>query len=295
MASVDNSARVPFRILSASGEYDARDVVALLTGIVLIVVAHGWLFTIISSIYFLLILFHGKLRRSPVLWFAIVLAWTPQVVLNWHHHEDHIYLMLYWVGAVGLSFMCDDWSDVLRCNARLLIGLAFAFAAFWKLASVEFYDGSLMHYKLLFDYRFRETMTEPLGAVSPTQTARNLESLRSLRAHGSDLTNTPIEFSPRLTNIAVVMTWWTIVIEAALAAFFLIPGNRIWSFLRNASLLVFAVTTYLVVPVLGFGNLFMAMGYAQCENSEKRTKIAYLATSILLLAGFCARSLIDFL
>ena len=82
------------------------------------------------------------------------------------------------------------------------------------------------------------------------------------------------------------MAVWTIVIEGAIAVLFLAPARWIKSQLRNGSLLVFTITTYLVVPVVGFGLLFATMGIAQTHARESRTRAAYLGISMLVLLRY---------
>jgi len=86
------------------------------------------------------------------------------------------------------------------------------------------------------------------------------------------------------------MTWWTIIAEGALAVLFLWPWQHVVvRRLRNIGLMLFALSLYLIVPVLGFGNLFMVMGLAQCRPEERKTRTAFIAASVLFLAVFAIR------
>jgi hypothetical protein len=84
-----------------------------------------------------------------------------------------------------------------------------------------------------------------------------------------------------LQPLALALTAYTAVIEAAVAAAFLWPRL---ARLRNPLLLAFGVTTFAFATVRGFGFLLMTLGVAQCEESERRTRIAYVAVLFLIEA-----------
>ena len=52
--------------------------------------------------------------------------------------------------------------------------------------------------------------------------------------------------------------------------------------LRNLALLFFAISTYSIATVKGFGWILMILGYAQTEENESRARLGYLAVFILL-------------
>ena len=71
------------------------------------------------------------------------------------------------------------------------------------------------------------------------------------------------------------------MIEAGIALAFLWPRPARF---RNALLIAFGVTTFAFATVRGFGFLLMTLGLAQCEDDERRTRIAYVATLFLIEA-----------
>jgi len=60
------------------------------------------------------------------------------------------------------------------------------------------------------------------------------------------------------------------------------PGGRGISRLRNPALLLFALVTYPVATVRGFGWLLMTMGIAQCDPARRTTRIVYVAVFCLV-------------
>ncbi len=69
------------------------------------------------------------------------------------------------------------------------------------------------------------------------------------------------------------------MIEASVALTFLWP--RLARF-RNVLLIAFGATTFAFATVRGFGWLLMTLGLAQCEDDERRARIGYVATLLLI-------------
>ncbi len=270
-----------FPRLGRSSELDTLDVVALLTAFCLLFVSQDM--RVFAGLTLFAVVFFESFRRSPWMWLFLAASWWPELIFRWEHHEDHCYVINYWCLAIGLSLAGRESYLNLKINARLLIGLTFAFGCFWKITSPDFVDGSLTLYKLLFDPRFSAGITSPLGLV-PDQAANDQAAAALYSQAGTGLVHaTVVSFQPALHWLAQGMTWWTIAIEAVIAIFFLMPGTLLARKLKDASLMVFALTTYFFVPVVGFGCLFCAMGAAQCEPWQRRTRAAYLLLAIVVI------------
>ncbi|HMP78313.1 MAG TPA: hypothetical protein PKD54_02565, partial [Pirellulaceae bacterium] len=114
------------------------------------------------------LLFWPGLRRTPVFWWGVTLAWLPQLVFNWHQNEDHVYFVFYWLTACGLALWGSQPRTAMALSARCLIGLCFLIAAGWKTSSPEFFRSEVLAFKMLEDYRFRQTVTTPIAGFSAT-------------------------------------------------------------------------------------------------------------------------------
>ena len=222
-----------------------------------------------------------RLYRSPYLWLGVAAVTGVRILFAWESLDNHVILTTWWTLAIGVSLFGDDADRTLASNARLLVGLAFLFATVWKLISGEFLDTSFFHYSLLLDDRF-QYLTESIGGLSRDAYVGNHAAVAALRgAPGSG--PVALASSDTIRAMATVLTWWTIAIEAAIAVAFLVPNRRaVLAHARHASLLVFAFTTYLAVPVGGFGALLMVMGLAQCEHGP-RAREHWVAAFILLM------------
>jgi hypothetical protein len=136
---------------------------------------------------------------------------------------------------------------------------------------------------MLTDPRF-EAFTGSLLSLD----ANEMESLRlfveqhidgELPAQGLDIPSLP----SKLHLVSEILTYWTVLIECAVAILFLIPSRAAVSRLRDAFLILFCVTTYSVATVEGFGWLLIAMGVSQSGERSKSIRYLYVAAFLLIL------------
>lgn len=223
------------------------------------------------------------LLQHPSLWGTLAFLTGIRVVLDWPLADNHAYLVSYWCLAAALSRRDGDRERVLAQNARWLIALVFGFATLWKLVlAPDFMDGTFFRVTLLVDPRF-EAFTRLFGGLSIDQIDAARVAL-GRHADGGTLdavaAATP---SARFEWLVFAITRWTIAIEGAVFVAFCWPRNRGLSKIRNALLIVFCATAYAVATVDGFAWLLIAMGLAACEIEHTRTRVALLATFVLIL------------
>ncbi len=221
--------------------------------------------------------------RQPSVWVVLTCLTGLRVVLDWQLADNHAYLLCYWCLAISLALVSHDTHACLALNGRLLIGWAFAFATLWKLAlSPDYLDGRFFRMMLLTDLRFAG-FAQLAGGLTPDV----LQSLRDFVTQHIDgqlfaVLNPPQE-PARFLWLAHCMTWWTVILEGAIAVAFLWSVKQGLSTLRDAFLLTFCATIYAVAPVEGFGWLLIAMGVAQCDSTRRKTRLFYLAVFALIL------------
>ena len=215
------------------------------------------------------------------LWWLLAALAGTRVLVDWPLPDNHAYLLGYWLFAIALALGAGGPARTLATSARLLVGLAFAFASVWKLGlSADYLDGRFFRVALLTDPRF-EDLARLVGGLS----AESLAGLRELliqHVDGVPVSGTLVPHEPaRLASFARGLTLWTALLETAVAAAFLWPRGRGPSRVRDALLLLFCATTYAIATVEGFAWLLLAMGVAQCERDA--TRIAYLGVFALVL------------
>ena len=217
---------------------------------------------------------------SPWLWTALFVGIGARQLATWHTIDDHIVVTTYWCGSISLALRARDPLATLALSARLLVAALFTFAAGWKLFSGQFVDGTFFRYSLLFDERFEVVGRLVGGTADPVREA-NVAAVSALLA-GTGAHEVMLQEGARGPALARVMTWWGLMIEITVAAVHLLPIPQRWSWARHGALIGFAVTTYLVIPVGGFGALLLVLGVAQAASMRGRT--AYLGGVGVLLA-----------
>ncbi len=259
------------------------DVSLIMTFILLLVYAQN-VFYVRQATHVLVIagiIFYPWIGRSPWLWLLItaVLAWGNSVF--WFSIDNHMYLMNYWTLAITVALFAKRPSAYLAINGRLLIGLCFLFATLWKAINMEFVNGSFFAYLLLGgDVRF-ESFSMLLTGISP-------EVLEINRDLASDLKNNPsiretvLEVPPNVRYIALLLTWWTLIVEGMIAVLFLWRPALRFRGIRDVVLGVFIITTYPVASVIGFAWLLVCMGTAQVQRSSAALKVFYIILFVVL-------------
>ena len=225
------------------------------------------------------------LRKSPALWFALAAILGMRILLVSHNLDNHGFLIAYWALALGCAFSLDDPRKAFATQARLLVGFSFLFATLWKVGlSSDYRGGDFFHLTFLIDPRFI-SFTELVGGGLDEATLRNnLSLVLQLRDPAQGLESVSLQTTPRLQAIAIASTWWTAFIEGLVTVQFLIPTRWRLARYRDGTLMLFAITTYAIAPVMGFGWLLMILGIAQTRPEQGRTRLLYVLTCFVIAA-----------
>ena len=202
---------------------------------------------------------------SALLGFALVQLWLIE--------GNHLYLLFYLSLMALVATSSDEPLKVVRHNARLLIGCIFALAIVWKLITPEFMSSTFFSYYLVQDARLA-----PIALLVTDLTRTDVLANRETLSGAWDETMT-LRSTVRVERLAIVLTWLTFVVEAAVAAAFLIPAKQ-FERIRDPALIIFLTGAYLVVPVPSFGMSFACLGYAQTNSLA--TERLYLILFILM-------------
>lgn len=213
-----------------------------------------------------------RLHRRPIFWLLTGVAMLAALVPGWWTTDDHVFLVAYWLLALGLAALDPDPADSLARHSRLLLGLVMLFATIWKLTSPAYLSGSVFHYLLLIDPRLSRAATFA-GAIPADVVLANLSEVARAR---DAMAGTTLSGAPAVSTLATLLTWTTVLLEGALAAAFLLPG-RVPQWVRDVLFLAFLAGTYALAPVLLFGILLAAMGVSQ---SHPRAVLLYLIAAI---------------
>jgi hypothetical protein len=209
-------------------------------------------------------------RRSVLLWTALTGLIGFINGQTWHSIDNHKYLITYWSMCVTMSVAWPRMGSwILAANARGLIGACFGFAVLWKFVAGQYLDGSFLHHTFLTDPRVQVP-----AALAGSMPLSDLAANRYLEGY---LTSWPYEHpvvhlasTNRLEDAAVLLSYWTLLIESLVALLWLFPFPRTVVF-KHAALMIFVLTTYGVLPVVGFATILGVMGFAAATISGRRT------------------------
>lgn len=216
-----------------------------------------------------------RLRLSPLLWLTGGLLLLTAALSRWSTTDNHRYLMGYWLLAIAVALLGAEPEAVLKRSARLLVGLCFLFAALWKVVSPDYMDGTFFHYALLSDKRFT-LLAEWLGGVTPRMHQLNAAAISGLQNYASSLQSVRLFDGPNTRPLAIAITVWTVAVEGLLALLFLLPPRFRITWGRDFVILIFALTTYAVAPVLAFGWVLLILGFVQASEHRSFVRPAYL-------------------
>jgi hypothetical protein len=223
------------------------------------------------------------LVRSSVTWLALAALVLARLVLDWPLSDNHIYLLGYWCLGIGLSLLFSSPFAAIASMSRLLVGGAFLCAILWKgLLAPDFLDARFFRVTLVTDERFAD-LARSVGGLSDAQLATNRAALVAL-PQGAELLDGPVLVEPpALRRLGLMLTWGGFILESILAWAFLSKRPGFLHGARHRLLMAFAALTYAAAPVAGFGWLLAAMGLAQCDDTQKAVRLAYVGVFVLVL------------
>ena len=285
--AVSNLRRSAARVFNA---LLAGDPVELLTRVTLLIFFIGpnligleWHYKLLFQVVAVLGLAAPRIGRSGPFWCAVAGLMLFKTLDHWWMQDNHVFLLTWWCLTLALAGFAADPDRVIAGNSRLLIGLSFFFAVVWKgLLSPDYMGGDYFHYTFLTDDRFAKLGTL-FCEMDFGQLQSNYRAVNALTDYTKDITSVQLQGTATLRTLAIVVTWWTVIIEGILAVLFLLPPQWRISRVRNAALLIFAWTTYLAAPVTTFGWTLLTLGLAQCSPEARKTRLCYLLTYPLLL------------
>jgi len=275
-------------LVASFGEMDTVDVVTRLSALHLLmhIAGHGGqVLGPLGLACAMLGLVSSRLGRAAGYWAIMTVILCARVFLDTDQLDNHFYLSMYWSGALAVSLClpAERQADALSLNAKWLLGLCMLFAVLWKIISPDYMSGAFFHFFMVADNRFHD-LAKLFGGLTQANLDHNFRVFSEVQDPLTPLHEyvVRLELPEGLRGLAVLMTWWTIVIEAAIAVVFLVPASRGIIKARHAVLLVFGFTTYLVATVKGFGIALMIMGYANTPIEWKRTRVAYLVAIVYI-------------
>ncbi len=221
-----------------------------------------------------------RLWGSTIIWMLLALLTALRFWLDWPLADNHAYLLSYWCLALGLAAWKQD-PRIAALSARLLIGLMFALAAWQKWSSPNYVDGVFFMTTFLLDDRFEDLLVL-VTSLSYEQIDQARDYLEADYRLDSAADGLPFALPDSFVILCYLSTAWNLFEQTLVAVTFLAPRDSRLGRLRDAALLLFCFTIYLVAPVVSFGWLLIAMGTAQSKASAG-PRVGYLAAFIALV------------
>ncbi|HJS51281.1 MAG TPA: hypothetical protein VJ781_05225 [Pyrinomonadaceae bacterium] len=271
------------KLTTPASDPGALSFVLRLTAIIILLRPMGpwWISFLLLGIAVSTLIF-PRILHAPATWYVLALLVAGRIIEDWPLADNHIYLLAYWCLAIGLALGSGNVITVLGRSSRLLVGLAFLFAVIWKgVLSPDYLDGRFFRVTYLTDPRF-ENLTTVVGNFTIDQLAEAREYLKP----PSDGALPRLHNTPSFTALVYFSTWWTILIEALCAFFFLVPFRGRFGIARHVLLLTFCVTTYALAPVLGLGLILLTMGLASVDPENHLLRTTYFTAWLLVLAYY---------
>lgn len=225
---------------------------------------------------------------TPAFWYITAMLLGTTIYLNWESSDNHKYMFVYWCLAMcsALSLPRGEQSETLARSSRLLIALCMILATAWKALTPQYMDDRFFTYELLADERFSHFTSWTTGV--PLETLALNRDLRDLQINyppvGEKIPVVELGGGERVALLACFLTWWTVLIEGLIGILYLLPTSKRINTFRNVLLILFAVTTYSVAPVRGFGWMLMLLGLAQCNREERIYRWGFLGAMLLIQA-----------
>lgn len=225
-----------------------------------------------------------KRLRWPWPWFGLAAAFGWSQWVEWWVVDDHVVATTYWLVALGCVCLARDTDRALRLSARVLLGTIFAVAFGWKLLSSQYVSGEFWRYTLVRDPRI-EWIALHVGGTDRADLIRGRAALAGLGEAPTAPERVEVAEGPRNRVLANVMTWWGLAVEGAIAALFLSPLGRRGQRARPVAVLVFCMTTYVLIPVVGFAGLLLTMTIAVTDEARVRALLIGAAALLMVWAS----------
>jgi hypothetical protein len=246
------------------------DLIPRLTLIMLILNTHHEPFLLVGAAVVCAAAFlQPRVYRNGWFWLAVAAALGAWNFTHWHPLDNHVIFTNTWLVCLGVGLLGPDPEHATKRTAQLAIGLCFLFATIWKVTTPAYTSGEFFELSLLADDRFRAA-AQWFGGLDGDDWKANNSSLGALYAE-PDETAVALRSTDRVEGVARAMTVHGLVLEGAIALAFLAPLRALVR-VRAGLLGAFALTTYAVVPVSGFGCLLMTMGAAQADDDRARRR-----------------------
>ena len=220
-----------------------------------------------------------KIALNKYYWllFAVVTVYFYLIMDLENYVPNHRHIFAYLSLAITIGLFFNSFEKVLiflKIQAKQIIGLCFLFAVIGKLLAPEFLNGSFFEFTNIVDPRFFG-FTANAGNVELTNLHLNNTIFQNLLNTSEPNSSFYLNTSTRLETLGIILSYWTIFIEAMIAISFLVPVSFKISKIRDYFLAAFIITTYPIATVTGFALILATMGFFQSVSKNGTTSFTW--------------------
>jgi hypothetical protein len=232
-----------------------------------------------TSIIFVLA-FKRKVFQESQFWLFLTFTWGLNLSLSWRRAENHDFLFFYILVSIYLSVKKLNSKYFLQRSSRVLLAILFFVAFAQKLSSSEFHSGSFLITTYTFDSRVVNIFPRIFGLSYPDYNTNQdaIEAMKEISGELSFSVNQPDSFS----LFGLITTYWTLFIELVIALSFI---TSVFRGFRDYILQLFIFTSYLIIPISGFGLLLCLLGLMQAPTSKHKLGYLYGVVFVILVGA----------
>lgn len=289
MKSKLNNCLLKESILPTS-DYKFFDLILVMTLLMFLYITNDLpLYAIFIPLFTIPAILFERIRQSYFIWVFIFLyfGWFYIFKGTERYVPNHKYLYFLFTLLIIITLYArkksKEWFYIFKSSCQYMIGFIFLLATIGKFLAPEFLNGTFFKFTLLTDERFFN-FTEIVGGIDKAKVWSTYHEFLDLKTTSNSLESIQLPDSNRLNILALYLSYWTILIEGAIALTFLVKESFVLSKYRNWVLLIFIVTTYPIATVPGFAILLALLAFISVRKtkSEKVWKLVYLITFMLI-------------
>lgn len=252
---------------------------AVATLLTVILHAGGWspALTVASAFALFGVLRPGLADRAAF-WWAIFMLLAAAFLRRWFWTDNHHLVVIFAVFVMALNPSADTRKS--RSDAaRAVLSVVFGAAVIAKLVLGQYLDATFGRLYPTFDDRLGDAAVR-FGALPPDAAEVNWTAIEEIAIAQDVPARVPMIESD--TWFAVALVAWTLVIETGIFVAYALSRNPVSRWIGHGLLLLFCVTTYAVVPVVGFASVLLALALMTARTRAEDTVLSLAFAGVVL-------------
>lgn len=234
-----------------------------------------------------LLVFKRNLINNSIVWLIPFVLLSFDLYSNWLVLANHEWVMWYWSIVLLVASVYYKKSDIseeiMKNGARQLLIIIMLVAVAWKVTNPAYLSGSFFERTMISNPLF-ENFSLLVGDLTVDQLRYNqqIEVTKFTNLVPGELNTEHELISTNLFDLyGVLVSWWVLLIELLIGVLFLLKRQKI-DIAAHWLHILFIITTYFAVPIVGFGWILIVLGFALTQNMPKNITYGYFVAGILM-------------